>query len=189
VNVRRGIRRQNQICGDAHVRNLGAYSAPDGRLVFDINDFDEAALAPATWELARFLTSVLVGAKTLEVNHAEAIALCHCFLDSYVAALQDGKARWVERATANGMIKNLLSDLRKRRRPEFLDSRTKLKGDTRVLHLDGKRALPTDDADYKKVIMFMAEFAALQPNPRFFKVLDVARRIAGAGSLAAPISK
>ena len=30
-----------QICGDAHVRNLGAYAAPDGHLVFDINDFDE----------------------------------------------------------------------------------------------------------------------------------------------------
>ena len=30
-----------QICGDAHVRNLGAFAAPDGRLVFDINDFDE----------------------------------------------------------------------------------------------------------------------------------------------------
>jgi hypothetical protein len=25
-----------QICGDAHVRNLGAFAAPDGRLVFDI---------------------------------------------------------------------------------------------------------------------------------------------------------
>jgi uncharacterized protein (DUF2252 family) len=28
-----------QICGDAHVRNLGAFAAPDRRLVFDINDF------------------------------------------------------------------------------------------------------------------------------------------------------
>ncbi|HVT97703.1 MAG TPA: DUF2252 family protein, partial [Acidobacteriaceae bacterium] len=27
----------NQICGDAHVRNLGAFAAPDGRLLFDIN--------------------------------------------------------------------------------------------------------------------------------------------------------
>ena len=34
-----GIR--NQLCGDAHVRNLGAFAAQDGRLVFDINDFDE----------------------------------------------------------------------------------------------------------------------------------------------------
>src|SRR5262245_10406135 len=30
-----------QLCGDAHVRNLGAYAAPDGRLIFDLNDFDE----------------------------------------------------------------------------------------------------------------------------------------------------
>jgi hypothetical protein len=36
----------SQLCGDAHVRNLGAYAAPDGRLVFDINDFDE------TWKNA-----------------------------------------------------------------------------------------------------------------------------------------
>src|SRR5262249_31211434 len=32
-----------QLCGDAHVRNLGAYAALDGSLVFDINDFDETA--------------------------------------------------------------------------------------------------------------------------------------------------
>src|SRR5438093_310730 len=32
---------RTQICGDAHVKNLGAYAAPDGHLVFDLNDFDE----------------------------------------------------------------------------------------------------------------------------------------------------
>ena len=171
------------ICGDLHLENFGSFKGENRLAYFDINDFDEAALAPATWELARFLTSVLVGAKTLEVNHSEAIALCHSFLDSYIDALQDGKASWVERASAKGMIKNLLSDLRKRSRPEFLDSRTKFKGNKRVLHLDGKRALPVSDADYEKVTLFMTEFAALQPNPKFFKVLDVARRIAGTGSL------
>ena len=35
-----------QICGDAHIRNLGAYAAPEGYLVFDINDFDETLPAP-----------------------------------------------------------------------------------------------------------------------------------------------
>jgi uncharacterized protein (DUF2252 family) len=29
------------MCGDAHVRNLGAFAAPDGNLVFDINDFGD----------------------------------------------------------------------------------------------------------------------------------------------------
>lgn len=171
------------ICGDLHLENFGSFKGDNRLTYFDLNDFDEAALAPATWELARFLTSVLVAAKTLGVKHAEAIALGHCFLDSYTAALQDGKARWLERATTEGMVKSLLSGLGKRTRPEFLDSRTKLKGGRRMLRLDGKRALPVVDADYKKVILFMAKFAALQPDPKFFKVLDVARRIAGTGSL------
>jgi uncharacterized protein (DUF2252 family) len=55
----------NQICGDAHVRNLGAYAAPDGRLVFDINDFDETTRAPFEWDLKRLATSlVLAGRET-----------------------------------------------------------------------------------------------------------------------------
>src|ERR1700723_1745209 len=55
----------NQICGDAHVRNLGAFAAPDGRLVFDINDFDETTRAPFEWDLKRLATSLtLIGRAT-----------------------------------------------------------------------------------------------------------------------------
>jgi hypothetical protein len=44
----------SQICGDAHVRNLGAYAAPDGRLIFDINDFDETCSALGYQHRARW---------------------------------------------------------------------------------------------------------------------------------------
>jgi len=47
-----------QICGDAHVRNLGAYAAPEGHLVFDINDFDETTRGPWEWDLKRLATSL-----------------------------------------------------------------------------------------------------------------------------------
>jgi Uncharacterized protein conserved in bacteria (DUF2252) len=30
-----------QACGDAHLLNFGMFAAPDRRLVFDVNDFDE----------------------------------------------------------------------------------------------------------------------------------------------------
>src|SRR6202012_4784313 len=53
-----GIR--NQLCGDAHVRNLGAFAAPDGRLVFDINDFDETIVAPFEWDVKRMATSLIL---------------------------------------------------------------------------------------------------------------------------------
>ena len=50
-----------QLCGDAHVRNLGAYAAPDGHLVFDLNDFDETlAAAPWEWDVKRLATSLIL---------------------------------------------------------------------------------------------------------------------------------
>src|SRR5579863_7525438 len=52
-----------QICGDAHVRNLGAYAAPDGRLVFDINDFDESIRGPFEWDLKRMATSLVLAGR------------------------------------------------------------------------------------------------------------------------------
>ncbi|MFL6426780.1 MAG: DUF2252 domain-containing protein [Acidobacteriaceae bacterium] len=53
----------SQICGDAHVRNLGAYAAPDGRLIFDINDFDETCSAPFEWDLKRMATSIVLAGR------------------------------------------------------------------------------------------------------------------------------
>jgi uncharacterized protein (DUF2252 family) len=48
----------SQLCGDAHVRNVGAFAAPDGRLVFDINDFDETIRGPFEWDLKRMAASI-----------------------------------------------------------------------------------------------------------------------------------
>lgn len=53
----------SQICGDAHVSNLGAYAAPDGRLIFDINDFDETCAAPFEWDLKRMATSLVLAGR------------------------------------------------------------------------------------------------------------------------------
>ena len=53
----------SQLCGDAHVRNLGAYAAPDGRLAFDINDFDETILGPFEWDLKRMAASLVLAGR------------------------------------------------------------------------------------------------------------------------------
>jgi len=59
-----------QICGDAHVRNLGAFAAPDGRLVFDINDFDETTRAPFEWDLKRLATSLVLAGRATSTKKA-----------------------------------------------------------------------------------------------------------------------
>lgn len=53
----------SQLCGDAHVRNLGAFAGPDGRLVFDINDFDETIRGPFEWDVKRMATSLMLAGR------------------------------------------------------------------------------------------------------------------------------
>ena len=50
-------------CGDAHVSNFGMYAAPHRSIVFDLNDFDEAAVAPAEWDVKRLITSAIIGGR------------------------------------------------------------------------------------------------------------------------------
>jgi uncharacterized protein (DUF2252 family) len=72
----------SQLCGDAHVRNLGAYAAPDGRLVFDINDFDETIRGPFEWDLKRMAASITLagraaGHKDSSVREAAKLCIVH----------------------------------------------------------------------------------------------------------------
>src|SRR5512144_2817303 len=46
------------IHGDLHAENFGTYLNSDGRLVFDVNDFDEAYLGHFSWDLRRFAASL-----------------------------------------------------------------------------------------------------------------------------------
>src|SRR5262245_30589230 len=52
-----------QLCGDAHLANFGAYAAPDRRLVFDINDFDETLPGPFEWDVKRLAASLAVAGR------------------------------------------------------------------------------------------------------------------------------
>jgi uncharacterized protein (DUF2252 family) len=68
-----------QLCGDAHVRNLGAYAAEDGSLVFDINDFDETFRGPFEWDLKRMAASLVVAGR--EAGNKDSVcveAVAHC---------------------------------------------------------------------------------------------------------------
>jgi uncharacterized protein (DUF2252 family) len=78
----------SQLCGDAHVRNLGAYAAPDGRLVFDINDFDETIRGPFEWDLKRMAASVTLagrGSGHKESSARQAVEKC---IERYAAQMR-----------------------------------------------------------------------------------------------------
>jgi len=171
------------VCGDLHLENFGSYKGDNRLVYFDLNDFDESVLAPCTWDLVRVVTSILVGGQSLGLDAAQERTLSRRFLDAYVGAMEDGKARWVERETAEGLVRRLLEAARLRNRKAFLDSRTLRVRGRRKIHVDGKRALPVTEKQRARIKRFMREFARRQPNPKFYRLLDVARRVAGTGSL------
>jgi uncharacterized protein (DUF2252 family) len=170
-------------CGDLHLENFGSYKGDNRQVYFDINDFDEGVLAPATWDAVRFMSSILVGRDTLNADQAGATALCQLFVDAWAGALAEGQARWVERETATGAIRSLLEGLRSQQRRELLDRRTVKRGNRRRLRTDGRRGLAASEAQREAVTRCIDSFARTQRDPAFFRVIDVARRIAGNGSL------
>ncbi len=170
-------------CGDLHFENFGSYKGDNQQVYFDINDYDESALAPLTWDILRLLTSLHCGADTLRITPAEAQRVSASCLSAYREALLGGKPLWVEKATAKGLVYKLLDGLQRRANNQFLDNRTVCDGRKRRLIVDGSKGLPVSKADKKRVQAFMAQFAAQQANPKFFRVLDIGRRIAGTGSL------
>jgi uncharacterized protein (DUF2252 family) len=170
-------------CGDLHLENFGSYKGDDRQVCFDINDFDVAALAPCTWDLVRLLSSILCCADSIGATQAEALEACRAALSAYRDALLKGKPLRVEREDVTGLISDLLGQVQKRKRMEFLDKHTEGHGAQRRIRIDNFKAMAVSDAQRTMVMTFMQTFAVRQPSPEFFQVVDVARRIAGTGSL------
>jgi len=78
----------SQLCGDAHVRNLGAYAAPDGRLVFDINDFDETIRGPFEWDLKRMAASLVLAGRAAGHKDGSARIAAQACIERYAAQMR-----------------------------------------------------------------------------------------------------
>jgi uncharacterized protein (DUF2252 family) len=78
----------SQLCGDAHVRNLGAFAAPDGRLVFDINDFDETIRGPFEWDLKRMAVSLVLAGRAAGHKDGTARKAAEACIERYSAQMR-----------------------------------------------------------------------------------------------------
>jgi len=77
----------SQLCGDAHIRNLGAFAAPDGRLTFDLNDFDETIRGPFEWDVKRMATSLILAGREAGAKNGHCRDAAHAFIGHYRAMM------------------------------------------------------------------------------------------------------
>lgn len=191
-------------CADVHLENFGSYKGNNRLVYFDLNDFDEAVLAPCVMDLARFATSIHLAANALRLRTSAISELVALALLSYSQTLAQGKAQYIERDTALGMVRTLLKTVQKRTRREFLDKRTEKRKGKRRFFLDGTRyeAASQTERDNVQAALHLVETEIRKgyssPEARAleiindniidvrffdFTILDVAHRIAGTGSL------
>ena len=78
-----------QLCGDAHLSNFGAFAAPDRRLVFSINDFDETLPGPFEWDVKRLVASFAVAGRDRGFDAKQRRSINRAVTRSYREAMRD----------------------------------------------------------------------------------------------------
>jgi len=75
--------------GDLHIENFGTWRDLEGRLIWGINDFDEAVTLPFTNDLVRLSTSALLAIDGARLA-AGARRACEAVLEGYTSSLREG---------------------------------------------------------------------------------------------------
>jgi uncharacterized protein (DUF2252 family) len=60
-----------QACGDCHLLNFGGFATAERKVIFDINDFDETAVAPWEWDVERLAASFVVAGRDRGFKRSE----------------------------------------------------------------------------------------------------------------------
>ena len=166
-------------CGDLHLENFGSYRSANGLVYFDINDFEEAMLAPAPWDLARFLCSIGMAAEFWKYSAKEAEALMLLVLKTYTQQLQEGKAYSIERETSPPLIQEFFDMAERQKEKEMLKARVDKKKESLKI-IKGKTWVV--DKEVRQIVKSSVNDFLKESYPSL-KVKDVAFRIAGTGSL------
>ncbi len=98
-----------QSCGDAHIANFGAFAAPDRRLIFSPNDFDETLPGPWEWDVKRMAASAEIAGRDVGLPAARRSRIVTDAVKEYREAMR-GFARtshlnvWYERLNASELV-------------------------------------------------------------------------------------
>jgi uncharacterized protein (DUF2252 family) len=78
-----------QLCGDAHLSNFGVFAAPDRRLIFSVNDFDETLPGPFEWDVKRLVASFAVAGRDRGFDTKQRKSINLAVARSYRETMQD----------------------------------------------------------------------------------------------------
>ncbi|HET6563654.1 MAG TPA: DUF2252 domain-containing protein [Marmoricola sp.] len=131
------------IHGDLHAENFGTYMDSDGRLVFDVNDFDEAYIGHFTWDLQRFAASLALMGWRKALPEEDVRGLVGRYLRGYLSQVNhylsspDDDDFSLNLGNTDGPVHHLLRQARMKSRVDLLDSMTSIEPGIRLFRESG----------------------------------------------------
>lgn len=172
------------ICGDLHLENFGSYRGHNKLVYFDLNDFDEALLAPAAYEVVRLATSIFIAFESLKIGKDRAANMARLLVKSYAATLATGKAYSIEPRTAKGIVCKFLEAAQNSKPSDLLEKRTEKRGHKLVLSLRDERHFKIDKKLKAELIAHLSNWIDdSSDSPYNYKVKSCIFRLAGTGSI------
>jgi uncharacterized protein (DUF2252 family) len=194
-----------QLCGDAHISNVGIFASPERRLLFDLNDFDETWPGPFEWDVKRLAASVVVAGRD-NGYPPEFVRRC---AEATVRSYRVWTSRYAEQTNLDAWYANLdaeeLLDLMSpsqrrvtRRTLESARSKNHMKALAKLTVMeDGRRRIVADPPIVTRVEddvtlgavapMVDAYRQTLRSDHRAlfdrYRLVDVARKVVGVGSV------
>jgi uncharacterized protein (DUF2252 family) len=186
------------IHGDLHAENFGTYMDANGRLIFNVNDFDEAYVGPFTWDLKRLAASLALIGYTKAFSDEQITSLVRTYAAAYrerihalASGAKDDEVPPFTLDTAEGPLLGALRDARARTRFALLDSMTEIREFERRF-TEGDGSIELDAATRYKVLAAFDGYLETLPEeslvrPDSYRVKDVVgRRGIGIGSAGLP---
>jgi uncharacterized protein (DUF2252 family) len=186
------------IHGDLHCENFGTYLNSDGRLVFDVNDFDEAYIGHFTWDLLRFSASMALMGWQKALPEQVVRDLIGRYLRSYLAQVNhyvrsdDDHDFALRLDNTKGPVLDVLVAARGLSRPALLDTATRIEEHVRVF-LEDQTVRRLGQAERRQVLRAFEDYLTTIPESKkfdrelFYEVRDVVGKSGfGIGSAGLP---
>ncbi|MHA7240236.1 DUF2252 domain-containing protein [Arthrobacter sp. TMS1-12-1] len=138
------------IHGDLHAENFGTYMSNEGRLTFDVNDFDEAYVGHFSWDLRRFVASLTLLCWQKALPSQSVRDLSRVYLEAYLGRVADyvddeQSAFAFGLDNTDGPVYQVLQQARAARRTRLLDALTLIEDYERKFRDDGSIRVLDDD--------------------------------------------
>lgn len=173
------------IVGDMHLENIGAYRTDADTIVLDLNDFDDATVAPLRFDALRLATSALLAALAFPMPGAARRRVGSAVLEAHARAL-DGRG-YASAPPRPACLTRVVDNATRRSKSALLDQRAPRHDGKRRFEL-GSRYLPLPAPLRDEAPALWADYVEtlgerISKKARSWRVDDVALRVAGTGSI------